>query len=165
MTLLTPAVLHSSALEHIKDESPKFHRKYIVQFALMQGLWGVILYLICFVTIFLPRVAYLRETGKKVLTNANFSSVSIKGESMSIDIKPQIWSFTVMDSARSRNEFVVDSTGKMNRFYWDDRVEKGEVKQFNGIGFMISCFKIQIRRAYSRLRFYLFLSYSLQLHC
>lgn len=134
MTLLTPAVLHCSALEHIKDESPKFHKKYTVQFALVQGFWAVILYFICFSAIFLPKVSQFREVGDKVLTNANFTTVSIKEDVMTIDIKPEIWAFTIDDSLHLRNEFVIDSTGKMNRFYWDDRTEKGEVKRLNGVG-------------------------------
>lgn len=136
MTLLSPAVLHCSALEHIKDETTAFHKSYIFKFGLLQGVWGVILYLLCVATIVFPRVQTLRETGDKILTNANFSTVRITNGSMHTDIKPAIWTFTINDSSSVKTDFAIDSTGKMNRFYWDDRVEKGEVKQINGMAFM-----------------------------
>lgn len=134
MTLLTPAVLHCSALEYVKSQDKAFHRRYIIQFALMQGLWGVILWILAMVFIAFPMANELRQTSEKILTNANFSSVTIKDGKATIDIKPLIWPFTIRDSERERVEFVVDTTGHMNKFYWDDRVEKGQIKQINGAG-------------------------------
>lgn len=134
MTLLTPAVLHCSALEFVKSQNKAFHKRYIIQFALLQGLWGVILWILAMVFIAFPMINEVRQLSEKVLVNANFSSVSIKNGKASIDIRPSIWPFTLSDSERERIEVVVDSTGNMNKFYWDDRVEKGSVKQINGVG-------------------------------
>jgi len=80
-------------------------------------------------------MASIRETGTKVLTNANFTNCSVTNGTLTVDIKPAIWAFTVADTGTQRQEVVVDSLGTMNRFYWDDRVEKGMVKKYDGVSF------------------------------
>ena len=136
MILLTPAVLHSSALERIKEESPIFHRKYVFQFALLQGLWAMILFMLCVATILIPTASTFQTMGAKVLTNANFSKLEIKNGQVSIDVKPAIWVYSLNDSNTEQTVLAVDSLGSMNKYYWDDRVEKGVVKRINGVAVM-----------------------------
>ena len=136
ITLLTPAVLNCTALEYLKDQSPSFHRKHILRFAFMQGIWFCILYILCVATIVFPLVTSLRETSSKVLLNANFTQCEIKNGQLISDIKPMIWSFSLSDTDTAKQEVVIASTKAMNRFYWDDRVEKGMVKKINGVSFM-----------------------------
>jgi hypothetical protein len=133
ITLLTPAVLHSTALEYLTEQPSGFHRKQILRFGLMQGVWSIIVYITLLATTVFPGIAKIRETGETVLTHANFTQCSIANGQLKIDIKPAIWAFTLHDSDTQREEFVVDSIGTLNRFYWDDRVEKGMVKKVDGI--------------------------------
>lgn len=134
MTLLTPAVLHHTALEYLTEQPSDFHRKHVIRFGLMQGLWLAIFFVIFLTATILPGIAQLRETGETVLTHANFTQCSIKNGKLTVDIKPAIWAFTLYDSNTQRKEFVIDSMGTLNRFYWDDRVEKGMVKKVDGVG-------------------------------
>jgi len=136
MTLLTPAVLHCSALEYLTEQSSDFHRKYIIRFSIMQGIWVAILFITVIAGVVMPRVSYIRETGITAFTNANFTHCQMSNGALIADFKPAIWSYTVSDSATQRDEIIVDTTGTFNRFYWDDRVERGVVKKVNGVGFM-----------------------------
>lgn len=133
ITLLTPAVLHCTALEYLTEKPPDFHRKHTIRFGLMQGLWLVIIFLVFLTTTIFPRIEQIRETGETILTHANFTQCSMENGKLTIDIKPAIWAFTLYDSSILRKEVVIDSTGTLNRFYWDDRVEKGVVKKVDGV--------------------------------
>lgn len=136
LILLTPAVLHRTALDSLKEKDRRFHYSYVFRFAIIQGLWAVIFYLIIVALAVIPALRNVRETVEKVLTNANFTQVAMKDGQLAIDIKPAIWVFTVNDSKTEQSVVAVDSIGTMNRFYWDDRVEKGVVKRIDGVGFM-----------------------------
>lgn len=136
ITLLTPAVLNCSALEYLQEKDQKFHKKYVFKFGLMQALWAVILYVVCVGLFVIPGVKEVRETGTQVITNALFNEVKIQEGQMEIDIKPAIWYFSFYNEPTKQKLIAVDSLGSMNKFFWDDRVEKGVVKKIDGIGFM-----------------------------
>ncbi len=136
MTLLTPAVLNCSALESLKEKDQKFHKKYVFQFALLQGFWGVIVFVLLWAFYCIPFATKLKTEGDKVLLNANFSSMTIENGKATVDIKPAIWVYTISDSPSEQKMVAIDSVGTMNKYYWDDRVEKGSVKKIDGIGVM-----------------------------
>lgn len=135
MTLLTPAVMHRSSLEKLVQQPTSFFKSYIFQFALLQGLFGALIGLAMvarvvnlFGDIYQPKI-------QSAIVAANFSRVEISNGKLLIDIKPAIWTYSLAESSISQSVLAVDSLGSMNKYFWDDRYEKGVLKKVYGVAF------------------------------
>lgn len=135
-TLLTPTVLHESVLSTFPKRDKSFLVVYAVAFAAVQTFIGMLVYTLFFLQTLLPFGVTVGEYADKVLVNANFTKVSVSRDSMQVDIRPEIWTFSLEDSNSKQILVAVDSLGSMNKKFWDDRFIGGETKKIYGVGFM-----------------------------
>jgi hypothetical protein len=136
MTLLTPAVMHASSLEKLTQQPTSFFKKYLLKFALLQGFFGVLIGVLMLTRTVAPLLATIRSGGTEAIVAAHFSKAIIENGELTVDIKPAIWTYSLKDTSTRQLVVAVDSLGTMNKYYWDDRVEKGVTKRVYGVGFM-----------------------------
>lgn len=105
-------------------------------FGIVQGILFTLLASVFFLAVMVP---YIRDEGSKLQTaldHANFSYIKIQDGTLQSDIKPQIFSFYVENEPTHQVALVIDTTGKMNPYFWSDRQTVERTTTVDGFGLL-----------------------------
>ncbi len=121
-------------LKDLKTRKTSDIKKLILDFNLLQALIVVgLVWLVAF-----THSGVIRSYQNKVLNalqKANLTYIELKDGHLYMDIKPNIWVFSLENQKDHQNILVIDSKGTFNPFYWDDRFIGGQIKHINGVCF------------------------------
>jgi len=151
--LLGPAVLHFSMLEKLQHSDVSFIKKYVVHFGLIQAFIAVLFSTLFFSNSILPWAENIRTEAEEILVHANFSKLKIEDNKMAIDIKPAIWTYSFSNTDSLQEIIAIDSTGKINPHYWDDRFIAGNHKIIKGIEFGRDNITVKHAASWSKYRY------------
>ncbi len=150
---LAPLSLHPAEIEESVALPLSYHKKVIARFGFVQALVAVVIYLGMVLFTYLPLVENAKKAIDNALVNANFSRVVIKNNELNIDIKPAIWTFLLSSTEKSQYFVVVDTTGKLNKYFWDDIVHEGKKISRYGLQFDKQGIRVHLNTGVKQVRY------------